>query len=136
MTMKKRILPGLGAIALYALSSAAMLPNARADGIGATGGTGGFGSTGSIGRLSGRGARAGSLRGGSLINHGGAGYSIYSQRGVTRTMTPPAASGKIYHPGGTSTLVIGDGAGGAHVYGPGVTHRVFGDAPVLRGPDK
>ena len=94
---------------------------------GGTLGTGSFGGA----RLGGAGGYSGGFgglpRGSSIISHGGTGFSIYSQRGVTRVIGQPKVSRRILLPGGRSALAIGDGKGGSHVYGAPGNHRIFGN---------
>ena len=94
---------------------------------GGTVGTGSFGSA----RLGGAGSYSGSFgglpRGSSVINHGGTGFSIYSQHGVTRVIGVPKVSKRILLPGGGSAQVIGDGRGGATISGAPGNHRILGN---------
>lgn len=88
-------------------------------------GTNSFGGA-RIGGASGySGAFSGRPGGSSVINHGGTGFSIYSQHGVTRVIGQPKVSKKILLPDGTSTLVIGDGRGGADVFSARGNHRIL-----------
>ena len=88
-----------------------------------TGGTGSFGSA----RLGGAGGFGGVPRGSSVISHGATGFSVYSQQGVTRVIGVPRVSRKILLPDGRSSHVIGDGKGGAYVFGAQRNHRIFGN---------
>jgi hypothetical protein len=113
--------PGTIVVLLMCASMAAV--NAQSNG------TGGFGSA-RIGATGGyTGGFGGQSRSSSVINHGGTGFSIYSQQGVTRVIGVPRVSRKIFLPNGQSTRVIGDGRGGASVLGPLGNHRIFGDRP-------
>ncbi len=95
------------------------------------GGTGGFGSA----RLGGAGSYSGGFgggfgglpRGSSVITHGTTGFSVYSQQGVTRVIGVPKVSKRILLPNGRSSRVIGDGKGGAYVFGAQGNHRIFGN---------
>ena len=90
-------------------------------------GTSSFGGA----RISGVGGYSGGIgglpRGSSIITHGGTGFSIYSQRGVTRVIGQPRVSQRILLPDGGSALAIGDGRGGARLYGAPGNHRIFGN---------
>ena len=92
-----------------------------------TRGTGSFGSARVGGAASYSGSFGGLPRGSSVINHGSTGFSIYSQQGVTRVIGVPQVSRKILLPGGRSTQVIGDGSGGAYVFGAQGNHRILGN---------
>jgi len=96
-----------------------------------TGGTGSFGSArlgGAGGYSKGFGGGFGGVpRGSSVISHGATGFSVYSQQGVTRVIGVPRVSRKILLPDGRSSHVIGDGKGGAYVFGAQGNHRVFGN---------
>ncbi len=90
-------------------------------------GTSSFGGV----RISGVGGYSGGIgglpRGSSIITHRGTGFSIYSQRGVTRVIGQPRVSQRILLPDGGSALAIGDGRGGARLYGAPGNHRIFGN---------
>ena len=73
------------------------------------------------------GPRAGS----SVIRHGNTGFSIYSQRGVTRVIGEPPVSKRILLPDGSSARLIGDGSGGAHLFGAPGNHRILGTRSAL-----
>ena len=92
-----------------------------------TGGTGSFGSA----RLGGTGSYSGGFgglpRGSSVISHGGTGFSIYSQQGVTRVIGVPQVSRKNLLPNRRSTQIIGDGRGGVYVLGAQGNHRILGN---------
>ena len=94
------------------------------------GGTIGTSSSGGA-RLGGKSSYSGASSrlpmGSSVINHGATGFSIYSQRGVTRVIGQPKVSKKVLLPDGASTRVIGDGRGGAYVFGAGGNHRILGN---------
>lgn len=62
----------------------------------------------------------------SIIRHGGTGFSIYSQQGVTRVIGEPGVSRNVLLPNGQNARVVGDGRGGARVFGPGWNHRLIG----------
>lgn len=68
----------------------------------------------------------------SVIGHRGTGFSIYSQRGVTRVIGETPVSGNVLLPDGRRARVIGDGHGGARVYGAPGNHRILGN-PRLFG---
>ena len=70
----------------------------------------------------------------SIINHGGTGFSIYSQQGVTRVIGQPTVSRKIPLTGGGSARATGDGNGGVYVFGPGGNHRLLGNSRLF-APD-
>ena len=65
----------------------------------------------------------------SIIRHGDTGFSIYSQQGVTRVIGTPGVSRTVRMPDGSTTRVIGDGKGGAYVFGSGGNHRLIGPGP-------
>ena len=65
--------------------------------------------------------------GSSIIRHGGTGFSIYSQRGVTRVIGEPPVSKRILLPDGKSARIVGDGTGGAYVFGAPGNHRILGN---------
>jgi hypothetical protein len=115
----------LGTIGVLIVSSWMLAAGAQA------GGTGSFGSArlGGAGNYSGSfgGGFGGLSRGSSVINHGGTGFSVYSQQGVTRVIGMPQVSRTILLPNGRSSRVIGDGKGGAHVFGAQGNHRIFGN---------
>ena len=67
-----------------------------------------------------------------MINHGGTGFSIYSQQGVTRVIGVPQVSEKVFLPNGQSARVIGDGRGGASVFSAPGNHRILGSRRLLR----
>jgi hypothetical protein len=67
----------------------------------------------------------------SVIRHGNTGFSIYSQRGVTRVIGEPPVSRKILLPDGRSAQMIGDGSGGAYVFGSSGNHRIIGNRSVF-----
>ena len=100
-------------------------------GLGAhAGGTGSFGGArvGGMAGFSGySGSFGGAPRGSSVINHQGTGFSIYSQRGVTRVIGEPQVSRKILLPDGRSARIIGDGKGGAYLFGAEGNHRILGN---------
>jgi hypothetical protein len=92
-------------------------------------GTGHFGGAriGGMGAYSSLSGGVGSPRSGSsIIRHGGTGFSIYSQRGVTRVIGEAPVSKRILFPDGKSARVIGDGSGGAYVFGAPGNHRLLG----------
>lgn len=64
--------------------------------------------------------------GSSIIRHGNTGFSIYSQRGVTRVIGEPPVSKRILLPDGNSARLIGDGSGGAYLFGAPGNHRILG----------
>lgn len=64
----------------------------------------------------------------SVIRHGDTGFSIYSQRGITRVIGTPPVSRTVRMPDGGTTRVMGDGRGGAWVLGAGGNHRLIGPA--------
>ena len=102
----------------------------HAAGAGSTGSTGGFGAAriGGAGGYSSYSGGFGGLRSGSsVIRHGGTGYSIYSQRGVTRVIGEPSVYKRILLPDGRSARMIGDGSGGATLYGAPGNHRILGN---------
>lgn len=66
----------------------------------------------------------------SVIRHGSTGFSIYSQQGITRVIGDPGVSRNVRLPDGRSARVVGDGKGGATVYGPGGAQRIFGNGPL------
>jgi hypothetical protein len=114
-------------ITVLTVGSWMMGVNAQAGG---TIGTGSFGGArvGGIGVFSGYSAGFGGLpRGSSVINHGGTGFTIYSQRGVTRVIGQPQVSKKILLPDGRSAQMIGDGRGGAYIFGAPGNHRILGN---------
>ena len=114
----------LGTISVLIVSSWMIAAGAQA------GGTGSFGSArlGGAGSYSGGvGGFAGLSRGSSVINHGGTGFSVYSQQGVTRVIGVPQVSRTILLPNRRSSHVIGDGKGGAYVFGAQGNHRIFGN---------
>jgi len=116
-----------GTIAAMMLGSWIVGVSAQAGG---TVGTSSFGGArvGGIGGFSSYSGGFGGLpRGSSVINHGGTGFSIYSQRGVTRVIGQPQVSKKVLLPDGRSARVIGDGNGGAYVFGAPGNHRILGD---------
>ena len=99
-------------------------------GVGAqAGGTIGTSSFGGA-RIGGMGGYSGGIgglaRGSSVITHRGTGFSIYSQSGVTRVIGQPRVSKRILLPDGRSARVMGDGRGGATIYGAPGNHRIFG----------
>ncbi len=91
------------------------------------------GGTSNVGgaRISGMGSYSGGIgglsRGSSVITHRGTGFSIYSQHGVTRVIGQPQVTKRILLPGGRSALAIGDGRGGATIYGAPGNHRILGN---------
>ena len=93
-----------------------------------------------VGGLSGYSGYSGSLGGmrssSSVIRHGTTGFSIYSQRGVTRVVGEPSVSKRLLLPDGSSARVIGDGTGGAYVFGAPGNHRILGNRslPNDHGP--
>ena len=93
--------------------------------------TGSFGSArlgGAGGYSKGFGGGFGGVpRGSSIISHGATGFSVYSQQGVTRVIGVPRVSRKILLPDGRSSHVIGDGKGGAYVFGAQGNHRILGN---------
>jgi hypothetical protein len=95
--------------------------------IGVSAQTRSFGSARVGGAASYSGSFGGLPRGSSVINHGGTGFSIYSQQGVTRVIGVPQVSRKILLPGGRSAQVTGDGSGGAYVFGAQGNHRILGN---------
>ena len=114
--------PGISLVASVFLAIACV--NARAGG---TVGTTGFG-----------GARIGAGFGGisassSVIRHGGTGFSIYSQQGVTRVIGTPQVSRNILLPDGQRVRIVGDGKGGAHVFGPRGSQRILGNPRLFAG---
>lgn len=113
--------------AVYMASSLAVGANAYAGG---TPGSSNFGGAriGGTGGYSG--AYSGLPRGSSVISHGGTGFSIYSQQGVTRVIGVPGVSRRILLPQGGSTQVIGDGTGGARLFGAGGYHQIIGNHPL------
>lgn len=116
-----------GTIGVLIMSSWMVAAGAQA------GGTSGFGSArlgGGVGSYSG--GFGGLSRGSSIINHGGTGFSIYSQQGVTRVIGVPRVSRTILLPGGRSSRVIGDGKGGAYVFGAQGNHRILGNRRLIR----
>ncbi len=100
----------------------------------AAGTGGGFGAAriGGTGGYSNYSGGFGSLRSGSsIIRHGGTGFSIYSQNGVTRVIGEPPVSKRILLPDGRSARMIGDGAGGAYLFGAPGNHRISGNRRLL-----
>lgn len=114
----------LGIITVLMMGSWMLCAGAQAGG---TIGTSSFGGA----RIGGMGGYSGGIgglpRGSSVITHRGTGFSIYSQRGVTRVIGQPRVSKRILLPDGRSTLVIGDGRGGAYVFGAQGYHRILGN---------
>lgn len=97
-------------------------------------GGGQFGGTriGGVGGYSGYSGGSGGLRpGSSVIRHGNTGFSIYSQHGVTRVIGEPPVSKRILLPDGRSTRMIGDGSGGAYIFGSSGNHRIPGNRPLF-----
>jgi hypothetical protein len=112
----------LGVTAVLIMASLTVATSAPAGGAGGTNSFGGA-RIGGVGGYSG--ANSGLSRGSSIINHGGTGFSIYSQSGVTRVIGQPKVSKKILLPDGSSTHVIADGTGGAYVFGIRGNHRIL-----------
>lgn len=101
---------------------------------GASGG-GSFGGAriGGAGTISGYSGGITGLRpGSSVIGHRGTGFSIYSQRGVTRVIGETPVSKNVLLPDGRRARVIGDGHGGSQVFGAPGNHRILGN-PRLFG---
>jgi hypothetical protein len=128
--------PIIGSLALGAVIFGLWVSGAMAGGVGSAGGAGSVGSFGSFGGSSTYGATAGGLSRGSSVIRSGTGFSVYSQRGVTRHHGPPPVSTRLYHGDRSSSRVVGDGRGGGYVYGPQVTHRLFPESPAVSGSDR
>lgn len=99
-------------------------------------GTGGGGlggaRVGATGVYSGyAGGFGGPRTGASIIRHGSTGFSIYSQRGVTRVIGEPPVSKTILLPGRERARIVGDGTGGAYLFGAPGNHRILGNRPVF-----
>lgn len=101
---------------------------------GGTVGTSGFGGVrvGTAGGVAG--SRSGFPASTSVINHGGTGFSIYSQQGVTRVIGQPKVSRKILLTGGGSVRATGDSNGGVYLFGAGGNHRLLGNSRLF-APD-
>jgi hypothetical protein len=116
-----------GVFAAWLLGSWMLVLTAHAAG---TGGMGGFGAAriGGAGGYSSYSGGFGGLRSGSsVIRHGTTGFSIYTQQGVTRVIGEPPVYRRILLPDGRSARVVGDGQGGASLYGAPGNHRIFGN---------
>ena len=122
----------IGAMAVVLAGACSLATGVLAGGTGSTGSFGGA-RIGSGGAFSGySGSLGGTRPGSSVIRHGGTGFSIYSQRGVTRVIGEPTVSKRVLLPDGRSARVIGDSDGGARVYGAPGNHRILGN-PRLFG---
>lgn len=113
---------GLLGAAMLVLGFASLSP-ATAQSFGAGGGFGGgFGGAGTGG------ATSFGITRGTAIGDGMGGFTLYGQQGTSRYISSPASPGKVYHPNGTSSLVMPDGAGNLDITGPQGGQKVF------RGP--
>lgn len=92
----------------------------RAGGVGRVGGAGGISSPSVPGGRFGQGA--------SVIGDGMGGFKMYSPSGTSRYIGGSPASGKVYHPDGSSSVVIPDGKGNLNIYGPQGTHKAYGNS--------
>ena len=87
---------------------------------------------GGVGAYSGYSGGLGSTRTpSSVVRHGSTGFSIYTQRGVTRVIGEPSVSKKILLPDGRSAQMIGDGSGGAYIFGSSGNHRILGNRSLF-----
>ena len=66
-------------------------------------------------------------QGASVIGDGMGGFKMYSPSGTSRYIGSNPSPGKVYHPDGTSSVVIPDGGGNLIIYGPQGAHKVFGN---------
>lgn len=114
----------LGVTLVLIMGSLAVAASAQAGGALGTNSYGGARIGGAYGYSRGH---SGLPSGSSVINHPGTGFSIYSQRGVTRVIGQPKTSKNILLPDGSSARVIGDGRGGAYVFGAPGNHRILGN---------
>lgn len=64
--------------------------------------------------------------GATIIPNRSGGFDMVSPRGNSRYLGK-AQGNKVFHPDGSSSIVIPENTGGATVYGPQGTHRVFPD---------
>lgn len=98
----------------------ALVPLSRGQSI-SVGGTIQFSGTGGSTSAS---IRAGNISGNAtVIGDGTGGFTMYSKQGTSRYLGKSQGN-RVYHPDGSSSLVIDDPAGGKIIYGPQGTHRV------------